>query len=450
MNENIKEDTVLKSGSKYSRMPIEHNPPRYTASDILIIIFTFILFSIFISVFLYVIFGNKNKGFEPIDLHPNEKKNNNQAAQQNNLCETGPNEKCTSCNKKECGSCNLGYKLENGKCIPNYALKGTYQTSNKNEFIPIINDIYVPYISELIIDNQNISNPSCRHLFPEEGEHNIIFIFKKEELISMKMMFNGISNLITIVFGTDFSNYNIVNMKGIFSNCKNLKNVEFQSMPSIIKDFSFMFDNCKSITDINLNNYNTKNAIDMSYMLAGCSSLKSIQINSFDTSNVKDMSGLFYECTSLTSIDLNKLNTKNVQSIFYMFAGCTSLQSVNINSLDTNNVKDMSYMFKDCSKLPNIDISNLNTQNLTNINGLFMGCSSLSDVKVDINKFDVKKMNYTDKIFDGCDKLDKKVINSITKSNDEKNPSSSNINSSKNENDDRKDNEKKKKKKKEK
>ena len=420
MNDNIKEDTVLKSSSKYSQMPIEYRPPKYTSSDILTIIFTLILFAIFLGIIFYMVFGNKNKGFEPINLHPNEKNVSKTTQQNTNLCDVGPNEKCLSCSQKECGSCNPGYKLQNGKCIPNFTLKAVYQTSNKNEFIALMNEFYVPYISEIIIDNAKIQNPSCKHLFPEEGEHIILMNFKKEEIISMKMMFNSISNLISIIFTSEFSDLKIINMKGIFSDCKNLKTVEFQStMPSTIKDFSFMFDNCKSITEINLSNLNTKNAIDISYMFAKCSSLKTININSLDTINVKDMSGLFYECTSLTSIDLNKFNTKNVQSLFYMFAGCTSLNNIIIN-FPENNIKDISYMFKDCSKLTNIDLSQLNSKNLSNINNLFMGCSSLTNVKFD-NKFDVNNIIYAEKIFEGCNKLNKNIINSMSKLNNDKN-----------------------------
>ena len=74
MNDNIKEDTVLKNGSKYIQMPMEYKPQKYTSSDILIIIFTLALFAVFIIIIIYMLFYSKNKGFQPINLHPNEKK----------------------------------------------------------------------------------------------------------------------------------------------------------------------------------------------------------------------------------------------------------------------------------------------------------------------------------------------------------------------------------------
>ena len=156
MNDNIKEDTVLKNGSKYIQMPMEYKPQKYTSSDILIIIFTLALFAVFIIIIIYMLFYSKNKGFQPINLHPNEKKDNQDFQQNQNLCELGANEKCAACNGKKCDSCNLGYKLKKGKCIPNFVIKAIYQIDNKNDIISLINEDYLSYITELIIDNQKI------------------------------------------------------------------------------------------------------------------------------------------------------------------------------------------------------------------------------------------------------------------------------------------------------
>ena len=377
MNDNTKEDTVLKTGSKYIQVPIGYKPPKYTSSDILIIIFTLILFAAFIVIIIYMLFFNKNKGFQPIDLYPNENKNNQASQQNKNLCEIGADEKCETCKEKECGSCNLGYKLEKGKCSPNFLIKAKYQTFNKNDIISLINEKYIPYITELIINNQRIENPSSTHCFQEEGEHTIEISFNKKELTSMKMMFSNINNLISIIFTQEFSNFDIqefsnfdiINMKGIFYNCQNLKDVNFQSIiPPTVKDFSFMFDGCKSIDKLDLNNLITKNAIDLSYMFSKCISLKSLEIKSFETNKVVDMSGLFYECNSLTSIDISNLGTKMVENMIYMFAGCSSLKEINLDKFEINRVKDISYMFKDCSKLKRIDLNKLNMKNLTKKN----------------------------------------------------------------------------------
>ena len=54
-------------------------------------------------------------------------------------CEIGKEEKCLSCDSDNitCTSCNLGYKLLNGKCILNYSFKAVYQTNSENEKISL-------------------------------------------------------------------------------------------------------------------------------------------------------------------------------------------------------------------------------------------------------------------------------------------------------------------------
>ena len=81
-------------------------------------------------------------------------------------CETGEGEKCKTCDqiKNECSSCNIGYKLENGKCFINYSFKATYLTERKNENIKLINNF--PYeLSNMIVDEINIPNTSKNYTF---------------------------------------------------------------------------------------------------------------------------------------------------------------------------------------------------------------------------------------------------------------------------------------------
>ena len=415
MNESMKEDTVLKSSSKYSKMPIEKDISRYNYSDILTLILTFVLLSIFLFSVFYIMFVAKNKGYQQIDLHPNNQNTNDPPAnaQQNqnvNLCDIGENEKCLTCNQKDCGSCNLGYKLDKGKCVIDHTMRLTYETKNRNEFIDIINEDYVQFISTLIIDKQKI-NPTYKYIFQDMGEHVVTILLNKSALNSTRMMFHKIKNLISVSFTPMFSEYDIVNMKGMFSECINLKSIEFGSpIPKNIKDFSFMFCNCKSLASINLNNFNTSNALDISYMFSKCSSLTSIELKSFNTNNVVDMGGLFYECSSLSSIDFGQFSTKKAQNMIYMFSGCSSLNSINFNSYETNNVQDMSYMFKDCSKLLSLDLSKFNVKNVTNMNGMFMGCNSLTSLN--INNFDITNLKYANKVFEGCKNLTKEITSS--------------------------------------
>ena len=119
----------------------------------------------------------------------------------------------------------------------------------------------------------------------------------------------------------DFSKYK--NEKEIKDNCETEINNEkipfsyfykFKEKGKYIIKYSFknnlnkinhMFYECKSLTNINLSNFNTQNVIEMSEMFSGCKSLTKINLSNFNTQNVTDMSYIFYNCNSLTNIDLS-------------------------------------------------------------------------------------------------------------------------------------------------
>ena len=91
---------------------------------------------------------------------------------------------------------------------------------------------------------------------------------------------------------------------------------------------------------------------------------------------------IFDECSSLTNIDLSNFNTNNVKYMNGMFFWCSSLKNINLSNFNTNIVKDMSRMFSKCSSLSNINLSNFNSNNATVMNNMFLGCEKLTKNKV--------------------------------------------------------------------
>ena len=108
-----------------------------------------------------------------------------------------------------------------------------------------------------------------------------------------------------------------------------------------LKNTTFMLSECTSLTNINLSNFNTNNAIKMVGMFGGCSSLTNINFSNFNTKNVTDMGSMFGGCSSLNHIDLSNFNTDNVTNMAYMFYGCSSLNNINLSNFNTNNVTNM-------------------------------------------------------------------------------------------------------------
>ena len=62
-----------------------------------------------------------------------------------------------------------------------------------------------------------------------------------------------------------------------------------------IKKTDFMFCGCKSLTKLNLSNFN-----NMSYMLDECESLLKLNLSNFNPQNAINMCGIFQQCRSLT------------------------------------------------------------------------------------------------------------------------------------------------------
>ena len=60
---------------------------------------------------------------------------------------------------------------------------------------------------------------------------------------------------------------------------------------------------------------------------------------------------MFSSCKSLSSLDLSNFNTQNVTSMGYMFSGCKSLLSIDLSNFNTQNVTSMESMFSDCNSL---------------------------------------------------------------------------------------------------
>ena len=71
----------------------------------------------------------------------------------------------------------------------------------------------------------------------------------------------------------------------------------------------------------------------------------------FDTSKVKYMAHMFENCSSLTSLDLSSFNTSNVTDMCDMFRGCESLASLDLSNFNTSKVVYMSRMFYKCLKI---------------------------------------------------------------------------------------------------
>ena len=100
-----------------------------------------------------------------------------------------------------------------------------------------------------------------------------------------------------------------------------------------------MFQECFSIKELNLSNFNTDNVTDMDGMFFKCSSLKKLDISNFNFKEVNSMTNMFYHCSNLEDINIYKLNIKQEVLNHLKFGKCSlklkeKLQQLNENILD--------------------------------------------------------------------------------------------------------------------
>jgi len=165
----------------------------------------------------------------------------------------------------------------------------------------------------------------------------------------------------------DFSGLTAVNFNGCFYTAG-------------VEDFSMMFNNCGSLTAVDLTGLDTSSATGMAAMFRNCCDLTSADFSAFSTSKVTDMTEMFAYCSNMTSIDLSSFDTSSVTSMKSMFDGCGWTASINVSSFNTASVTDFSRMFLDCRALSELNLSSFDFSSAKDLSHMFMWDENLTDI----------------------------------------------------------------------
>ena len=235
--------------------------------------------------------------------------------------------------------------------------------------------------NDIMIFIENIEAKYLHYFRPTKaGIYDIKIKFKKN-LKNCCYMFSDNKMIIEINLSC-FDTRNVTNMRGMFNNASNIKNIYFTPF------------------------FNTKKVTTMEEMFAGCSNLENLDLSSFDTTNVTNMRSIFEGCYNLKYLDISSFDTRNVTTMEEMFAECRTLKNLNLSSFDTKKVNNMKSMFKGCNNLKILDLLSFDTRNVTTMEEMFAECSSLKNLN--LSSFDTKKVNNMKSMFDRCglEKLD--------------------------------------------
>ncbi len=264
-------------------------------------------------------------------------------------------------------------------------------------------------------------------IFAPSNCESIFSFYKRDE------NYKNISNLIQIKFNNNFNTSKVTDMNCMFQNCSSLTSLDLSSFNTInvinmsgminigypglaltslnlsnfntanVTNMKMMFDSCSSITSLDLSSFNTTNVTTMSGMFSGCSSLTSLDLSCFNTAKVTDMTFIFHNCTSLIGLDLSNFNTVNVTDMTGMFGFCSSLISLDLSSFNTAKVSDMGSMFWKCSSIINLNLSSFNTAKVSDMGSMFHDCSSLTSL--DLSNFNTSNLKDIAHMFNGCSSL---------------------------------------------
>ena len=165
-------------------------------------------------------------------------------------------------------------------------------------------------------------------------------------------------NLHNIVFNPSFASVRPTNTSRWFKDLVNLSSITgiVYLNTSAVTNMSYMFEDCLSLTSLDLSGFNTANVTNMSRMFYGCEALTSLSLSNFNTAKVTDMSRMFYGCKALTSLNISSFNTAKVYNMMFMFNDCSNLKTIYVNddwSTDgiPYNSNLGSYMFTNCTSL---------------------------------------------------------------------------------------------------
>ena len=193
------------------------------------------------------------------------------------------------------------------------------------------------------------------------GCRNLSIIKVKEwygdKIKDVSYAFNRCKNITEINLGYISSN-SLNNMCGLFNGCKKLNKITLNKWDAKeVKDMSIMLQGCEALTKIDFMKYFAPNKVeDISGVFSGCKQLKQISFKNWNTGNVKEMIGMFNDCSNLTSIDFGKLVFGKVDDASGLFYKCQNLKTINCRDCQGFPVScTLENLFDQCTSLSEKD-----------------------------------------------------------------------------------------------
>jgi len=163
-----------------------------------------------------------------------------------------------------------------------------------------------------------------------------------------------------------------------------------------------MFEDCSSLTRLDLRNIELDNVTIALNMFYGCSSLQSLDTSKWNLGNLSNGNGMFYGCSSLQSLDTSKWNLGNLNTAENMFRQ-TKINTLDVRDWDLRKLTNTVCMFF-LTPLISLDTSGWVLNNLSTAGQMFERCNSLISLG-DTSRWGLEKLTNASAMFNGCSAL---------------------------------------------
>ncbi len=271
---------------------------------------------------------------------------------------------------------------------------------------------YTP--KELIFYNSNGGKVAST----QEADGSVYYIQAPKEATSMRFNNYDDDNVTSISFGPAYAGSTGIPMQAagdaVFQNDPKLTYVDFGEnglRTDDVTTFERMFNECASLTGVDMKYCNTAKVTNMQQMFRGCSSLKDVDFSTWSTSKVTNMKEMFLNCSSLKNIDLSAWKTTALTDVTNFFQGCSSLETVSLKGWDLRHITITQGMFADCTNLKYVDFTDakwpqwsaIAKTKVTSAAAMFRG-TSITKVEAPVER--ILRVQRLAEMFKDCSKLE--------------------------------------------
>ena len=201
----------------------------------------------------------------------------------------------------------------------------------------------------------------------------------------------------------------VTDARAMFYNCNLLTTITWaatftalQTCGGISQGF---FQECRSLTSINLDSCVFANVTNIRNMFNNCRAITAISIPNATFEAVTDVTQMFYVCSSLVTIDLPKATFASATTITYWLNSASAVKTINLPKATFANLPNGTGMFGEMPNLESVIISEATFAAMTatsdsNANGMFRNTPKLTAVSMPEAIFG--EVAHARQMFQGC------------------------------------------------